>query len=147
MLKQVKTLPADLARFYAAEIVSALQFMHEKKIAHRDLKPDNVLLNAQFHVKLTDFGDSKQIKDSEMTEKPPVDEFEEDERNSLFDDEARNVNLPRGSFVGTPLYVSPEMLTDNFSTCSSDLWALGCIIYQMRVGDVPFRGNFDYEVF
>mgnify|MGYP002634045894 CR=1 FL=1 len=48
----VETLPADLARFYAAEIVSALEYMHEKRIVHRDLKPDNVLLTKDFHCKV-----------------------------------------------------------------------------------------------
>ena len=48
----IETLSADLARFYAAEIVSALHFMHEKKIAHRDLKPDNILLDKKYHAKV-----------------------------------------------------------------------------------------------
>jgi serine/threonine protein kinase len=49
--------------------------------------------------------------------------------------------------VGTPLYVAPEMLNENKSGPPTDLWALGCIIYQLRVGTVPFNGQFDYEVF
>lgn len=147
LLKTFKTLSADLARFYAAEIVSALHFMHEKKIAHRDLKPDNILLDKKYHAKVTDFGDSKQfIEEDENPEEEAIDES--DERNSLFDDpDERRGQQPRGSFVGTPLYVAPEMLSDNVSSPASDLWALGCIIYQCRVGEVPFRGQFDYEVF
>ena len=63
------------------------------------------------------------------------------ERNSLFDDpDSKRGQQPRGSFVGTPLYVSPEMLADNVSGPANDLWALGCIIYQCRVGVVPFNG-------
>jgi serine/threonine protein kinase len=50
----------------------------------------------------------------------------------------------RGTFVGTPLYVSPEMLNANQSGPYTDLWALGCILYQCLTGDVPFRANFDY---
>ncbi len=48
----VEILPADLVKFYTAEIVSALEFMHEKRIAHRDLKPENILLTKDFHCKL-----------------------------------------------------------------------------------------------
>lgn len=72
--KIVETLPADLARFYAAELVSALEYMHEKRIVHRDLKPDNVLLTKDFHCKVvstqlfnicikTDFGEAKHYED------------------------------------------------------------------------------------
>lgn len=53
----------------------------------------------------------------------------------------------RKSFVGTALYISPEMLHENKFYPASDLWALGCIIYQMRVGVTPFMGSVDYEVF
>lgn len=73
---------------------------------------------------------------------------EEDDRNSLFEEaDSKRDAQPRGSFVGTPLYVAPEMLNENRSGPPSDLWALGCIIYQLRVGYVPFNGQFDYEVF
>lgn len=52
----------------------------------------------------------------------------EDDRNSLFQEDDQN-KAPRGSFVGTPLYVAPEMLNENRSGPSNDMWALGCIIY------------------
>jgi 3-phosphoinositide dependent protein kinase-1 len=49
--------------------------------------------------------------------------------------------------VGTPLYVAPEMLKDNISGPHSDIWALGCILYQFLVGDVPFRAQSDFQTF
>ena len=52
-------MPTDLVRVYAAEIVSALNFMHEKGIVHRDLKPENILLDSDYHLKVSDFGESK----------------------------------------------------------------------------------------
>jgi len=67
LLKQYKTLSADLARFYAAEIISALEFMHSKNIVHRDLKPDNILMTKDYHCKLTDFGEAKKIEENVET--------------------------------------------------------------------------------
>lgn len=53
----------------------------------------------------------------------------------------------RGTFVGTPLYVAPEMLKESMSGHFTDLWALGCIVYQMATGDVPFKGKTDFQTF
>ena len=53
----------------------------------------------------------------------------------------------RGTFVGTVYYVSPEMLQSNQAVPASDLWALGCILYKMLVGEVPFNGASDYQTF
>lgn len=53
----------------------------------------------------------------------------------------------KGTFVGTPLYVSPEMLSENLSSPAGDIWALGCILYQMLVGEVPFKAQHDYQTF
>lgn len=73
---------------------------------------------------------------------------EEEDRNSLFEEaDSKRGGQPRGSFVGTPLYVAPEMLNENRSGPPTDLWALGCIIYQLRVGYVPFNGTLEHEVF
>ena len=114
---------------------------------HRDLKPENILLCGKLHCKLSDFGDSK-VYDPKTVYEPTlnVDEEDIDDRNSLFQDSNRT-NQPRGSFVGTPLYVTPEMLTDNSASPASDLWALGVMIYQMRVGMPPFNGQNELEVF
>ena len=62
-----------------------------------------------------------------------------------FDDGAGKMG--RGTFVGTPLYVAPEMLETNTSGPFTDLWALGCILYQMLTGEVPFMANYDFQVF
>jgi 3-phosphoinositide dependent protein kinase-1 len=56
-------------------------------------------------------------------------------------------NERRGTFVGTAYYVSPEMLKENIAAPASDIWALGCIIYRMLTGDVPFSGSTDYQTF
>ena len=80
-----------------------------------------------------------------------MDEPEEDfeDRNSLFAEAPDDDRSSRQSnaFVGTALYISPEMLDENISSPGMDLWALGCMIYEMRVGQTPFHGTVDYEVF
>ena len=68
------------------------------------------------------------------------------EEDFKYDDFSQE-KMYRGTFVGTPLYVSPEMLRDSISGFFSDFWALGCILYRFFVGDVPFRANHDYQTF
>ncbi|RMX49600.1 hypothetical protein pdam_00003014 [Pocillopora damicornis] len=110
-------------RFYSAEVVSALEHLHGLGIIHRDLKPENILMDADMHIKITDFGTAKILSDGEVNEKG------------------------RNSFVGTAEYVSPELLTDKRAVKSSDLWALGCIIYQLLSGLPPFRAGNEYQIF
>ncbi|KAJ7382291.1 3-phosphoinositide dependent protein kinase-1 [Desmophyllum pertusum] len=110
-------------RFYSAEVVSALDHLHGLGIIHRDLKPENILLDADMHIKITDFGTAKLFIGNEANEKG------------------------RNSFVGTAQYVSPELLTDKRANKSSDLWALGCIIYQLLSGLPPFRAGNEYQIF
>lgn len=66
ILKITKSLPLELTKFYAAEIISSLEYLHKKGIVHRDLKPENLLFDSQFHIKLTDFGESKTFNQEEL---------------------------------------------------------------------------------
>ncbi len=124
----IETLPLLLAKFYAAEIVSMLEYMHSQGIIHRDLKPENILLDFAYHLKLADFGTAKLLCTTD--ESDPVAEA-----------------LKKSKFVGTAEYVSPEVLVDKDATPASDLWALGCIIYQFFAGHPPFRGKTEYLIF
>ena len=134
-------------RFYAAEMVSMLAYLKVLHIAHRDLKPDNILVDANFHLKLTDFGTAK------FTDQAPrklnASELAEDQKNGeLFRDDdddgdfQQHVSEHRGTFVGTKDYVSPEVLKDLPSNFEADLWALGCIIYQLYTGSLLFKESF-----
>lgn len=120
-LRKVGSFDENATQFYSAEIIIALEYLHSKGIIHRDLKPENILLDEEMHIKITDFGTAKVIAHGE-----------EDRANS---------------FVGTAEYVSPELLQDKVAYKSSDLWALGCIIYQLLAGRPPFHAPNEYLCF
>ncbi|GAA5881585.1 hypothetical protein JCM16303_005499 [Sporobolomyces ruberrimus] len=137
LLKWIKTYGSfDLrsARYYAAQILSAVGFMHEKGVIHRDLKPENVLFGEDMRVKITDFGTAKLLNKEELVDGRPQED---------------PTGRPRArSFVGTPEYVSPEVLSEGReSSFSSDFWALGCILYQMLAGRPPFQARTEYLMF
>ncbi|CAH0486456.1 unnamed protein product [Peronospora farinosa] len=99
-------------RFYAAEVLAALEELHTNGVVYRDLKPENVLLDSQGHVKLADFGFAKQ----EM--KPGQRTF---------------------SFCGSPEYLSPEMVKKDGHGIETDMWSFGCFIYELLTGLPPFQ--------
>eukprot|EP01101_Sappina_pedata_P013182 TRINITY_DN9463_c0_g1_i1.p1 TRINITY_DN9463_c0_g1~~TRINITY_DN9463_c0_g1_i1.p1 ORF type:complete len:527 (+),score=157.16 TRINITY_DN9463_c0_g1_i1:18-1598(+) len=123
----------DCTRFYSAEILSGLKYLHKAKIQHRDLKPENILFDSNMHIKLIDFGTSRLI----INEQP----------KENLDDSLDPRKKKRDSFVGTAEYVSPELLNDLPSNYSADLWAFGCIVYQMSTGRPPFSGGTEYNTF
>ncbi|KAJ5918841.1 Serine/threonine-protein kinase PKH2 [Penicillium verhagenii] len=140
VLKRMTTFDEECTKFYGAQILDTIDYMHKRGVIHRDLKPENVLLDHQMHIKITDFGTAKILKSSprptESTSSIPqmdVTEIPEEERAS--------------SFVGTAEYVSPELLTDKNACKASDLWAFGCIIYQLLVGRPPFKAGNEYQTF
>ncbi|XP_028919525.1 serine/threonine-protein kinase N3 [Ornithorhynchus anatinus] len=112
--------PEPHARFYSACVVLGLQFLHEKRIVYRDLKLDNLLLDAQGFVKIADFGLCK---------------------------EGMGFGDRTSTFCGTPEFLAPEVLTDESYTRAVDWWGLGVLLYEMLVGECPFPGDTEEEVF
>lgn len=129
-ITKVGSFDVTCCRFYAAELLVALEHLHSLGIIHRDLKPENILLDENMHILITDFGSSKILNES----------------TSQDADDGQQLQR-RNSFVGTAQYVSPELLSEKSASRSSDLWALGCIIYQMVSGLPPFRSRSEYIIF
>lgn len=135
-LKRVSTFSEECTRFYSAQILDTIDYMHRCGIIHRDLKPENVLLDDQMHVKITDFGTAKILSEKKQDSIGlPLDGSEESDS-----DRAQ-------SFVGTAEYVSPELLTEKNACKASDLWAFGCIVYQLLAGRPPFKASNEYQTF
>lgn len=142
VLKKTGTFDVECTRFFGAQILDAIEYMHSRGVIHRDLKPENVLLDDQLHVKITDFGTARLLTDPRAPQPPPrIEDMGTSSRGKEQDDNRA------ASFVGTAEYVSPELLTNKNACKASDLWAFGCIIYQMLAGRPPFKGGSEYLTF
>uniref|UniRef100_A0A3Q2P187 Protein kinase C n=1 Tax=Fundulus heteroclitus TaxID=8078 RepID=A0A3Q2P187_FUNHE len=108
------------SRFYAAEVTSALMFLHRNGVIYRDLKLDNILLDAEGHCKLADFG---MCKEGIMN------------------------GVTTTTFCGTPDYIAPEILQELEYGASVDWWALGVLMYEMMAGQPPFEADNEDDLF
>ncbi|CEF62865.1 Serine/threonine-protein kinase N2 [Strongyloides ratti] len=110
----------ERACFYASCVLLGLEFLHGNNIIYRDLKLDNLLLDAQGYVKLADFGLCK---------------------------EGMGPNDTTSTFCGTPEFLAPEVLVETCYTRAIDWWGLGVLIFEMLVGEPPFSGDDEEEIF
>jgi serine/threonine protein kinase len=111
-LQKDRKFPEDRVRFYIAEIVLGLEYLHDNGVLYRDLKPENLLLTDEGHICMTDFGISKE---------------------GLESDDARTA-----TFCGTPEYLAPEVLECNGYGKAVDWWSLGTLMFEMLTGLPPF---------
>ncbi|KYG49418.1 hypothetical protein M433DRAFT_59160 [Acidomyces richmondensis BFW] len=143
VLKKLGSFDVECTRFYAAQILDSVAYMHSRGVIHRDLKPENVLLDREMHVKITDFGTAKILPEPPKTLPNGSEDLDQP-----IDGSNTNSNDDRAvSFVGTAEYVSPELLRDKTACKASDLWAFGCIVYQLLAGRPPFKAANEYLTF
>jgi len=107
-LKRFQRFPSYIAKFYAAEVVLAIEYLHSKEIIYRDLKPENLLLTSTGHIKITDFGFAKVVPDVTWT------------------------------LCGTPDYLAPEIIQSKAYGKAVDWYSLGVLIFEMLAGYPPF---------
>ncbi|KAJ0021718.1 hypothetical protein Pint_32267 [Pistacia integerrima] len=142
-----KVLKEDAVRFYAAEVVVALEYLHCQGIIYRDLKPENVLLQSNGHVSLTDFDLSCLTSCKPQLLMPAANEKKKHHRNQqnpIFMAEPMRAS---NSFVGTEEYIAPEIIAGAGHSSAVDWWALGILLYEMLYGYTPFRGKTRQKTF
>ncbi|KAM1087199.1 hypothetical protein ACFX1X_012974 [Malus domestica] len=157
LLMRKDTLTEDEARFYIGETVLAIESIHKHNYIHRDIKPDNLLLDRNGHMKLSDFGLCKPLDCSILQEKdfsvgknlsgalqsdgrPAPPKRTQQEQLQHWQ---RNRRMLAYSMVGTPDYIAPEVLLKKGygMECDCSVWSLGAIMYEMLVGYPPFYSD------
>ncbi|HLE70212.1 MAG TPA: protein kinase [Vicinamibacteria bacterium] len=114
-LLKAERLPLARALEIAAQVASGLQYAHEHKIIHRDVKPANIMITPSFEARITDFGIAKSDGSTHLT--------------------------MSGSLVGTPDYMSPEQAKGEDVDSRSDIFSLGCVLFECAAGEKPFKGG------
>ncbi|XP_042495019.1 probable serine/threonine protein kinase IRE, partial [Macadamia integrifolia] len=152
LLRNLGCLDEDMARVYMAEVVLALEYMHSLNVIHRDLKPDNLLIAHDGHIKLTDFGLSKVglINSTDDLSGPSVSSSEiigDNEPKTAERQTSKREQRQKHSAVGTPDYLAPEILLGMGHGATADWWSVGVILFELLVGIPPFNAEHPQQIF
>ncbi|KAJ4895661.1 Phototropin-1 [Raphanus sativus] len=142
-----KVLKEDAVRFYAAQVVVALEYLHCQGIIYRDLKPENVLIQENGDISLTDFDLSCLTSCRPQLLIPSIDEKKKKKQQKSQQSPVFMAMRASNSFVGTEEYIAPEIITGAGHTSAVDWWALGILMYEMLYGYTPFRGKTRQKTF
>ncbi|TRY73258.1 hypothetical protein TCAL_07890 [Tigriopus californicus] len=159
LLMKKDTLSEDCTQFYIAETALAIDSIHKLGFIHRDIKPDNLLLDARGHLKLSDFGLCTGLKKSHRTDfyrnlsKAKPTDFTSHHLSNPMDSKRKAESWKRNrrqlaySTVGTPDYIAPEVFQQNGYSSACDWWSLGVIMYEMLIGYPPFCSENPQETY
>jgi len=117
-LREMKQMKFNVARFYTMEVISAIMYLHEMLVVYRDIKPENILIHRSGHIKLTDFGFAKYLKDAKTF-----------------------------TLCGTPAYMAPEIIAGKGHDFMVDWWSVGILFFELLTGNPPFDAKEEMEVY
>ncbi|GAA5898166.1 hypothetical protein JCM6882_003340 [Rhodosporidiobolus microsporus] len=140
-----KCLPEEDAKFYAAEVVAALEYLHLMGYIYRDLKPENILLHETGHIMLSDFDLSKQSDANGGA--PAAIRMVGPNGVPLVDTKSCIADFRTNSFVGTEEYICPEVINGRGHSSAVDWWTVGILIFEMLYGCTPFKGSNRHATF